>query len=717
LCCLFVVCNPAGAQLTTWVYNGGGNWSDANNWDAGAPGAGSLVVIDEGDWSVDVVLDIDTVNPIDGLTIGSDDSLSMGHVNLRIDTGSVITNDGQIRLNAGASYASNIRFSGDATLTGSGDVSMSNSYFNSLMGVGLGNGVLTHGAAHTIHGAGAICNLGMGLINHGLVNADIPYAGLAASLNIRPGTGVNINGTDVDVINDGVLRASNGGLLVLRDGVFDNSAGTAEALGADSVIVIEEGELRGGQLVTDAAGRIAPRNNGLLRDVTLTPGSTMYIGVWNPGLAGTFTNNGRVDQASGAFSLSLVTIHGNVTIDGAGTWQTTNNSYNQFNGQGTNVLTHGPDHTIRGTPALGNNSLGLVNHGTIVADLPYAYNGSALTIAPGTGVNIGGDAADVINHGVLRSENAAILRIHNGQFRNNGTVEALNCSHVEINSIFGAETLNNDAGTLTGGTWRAISTGLGALLQLGGAPITRIADNTTVELGGPGSVIRVDSTPIAGTLTRNDGTLLLTGGHTLTLSNALDNAGLLYIDALSSLELGTNDLASSGMLAVGVDGVPVVPQPAAVNTSQMQLAGALAVTLEGGYTPGIGDTIQLLGSSAILGAFGQVEWPLLIGPPMTSLGLEYTATAVYLKAGLTGDLNADGFVGIADLNIVLGNWNHTVAGGIWLSGDPSGDGFVGIADLNAVLGNWNAGTPPSVNVPEPAAVGIVVLLAAIRTRR
>jgi hypothetical protein len=227
----------------------------------------------------------------------------------------------------------------------------------------------------------------------------------------------------------------------------------------------------------------------------------------------------------------------------------------------------------------------------------------------------------------------------------------------------------------------------------------------------------VDSTPIAGTLTRNDGTLLLTGGHTLTLSNALDNAGLLYIDALSSLELGTNDLASSGMLAVGVDGVPVVPQPAAVNTSQMQLAGALAVTLEGGYTPGIGDTIQLLGSSAILGAFGQVEWPLLIGPPMTSLGLEYTATAVYLKAGLTGDLNADGFVGIADLNIVLGNWNHTVAGGIWLSGDPSGDGFVGIADLNAVLGNWNAGTPPSVNVPEPAAVGIVVLLAAIRTRR
>jgi hypothetical protein len=38
----------------------------------------------------------------------------------------------------------------------------------------------------------------------------------------------------------------------------------------------------------------------------------------------------------------------------------------------------------------------------------------------------------------------------------------------------------------------------------------------------------------------------------------------------------------------------------------------------------------------------------------------------------------------------------------------TGDGFVGIEDLNAVLGNWNAGTPPPTEVlalvPEPAAV-------------
>lgn len=73
--------------------------------------------------------------------------------------------------------------------------------------------------------------------------------------------------------------------------------------------------------------------------------------------------------------------------------------------------------------------------------------------------------------------------------------------------------------------------------------------------------------------------------------------------------------------------------------------------------------------------------------------------AAILEAGpeppsLAGDLNGDGFVGIADLNIVLGRWNQTVPVGDKSQGDPSCDGYVGISDLNIVLGNWNAGTPP-----------------------
>ncbi len=94
----------------------------------------------------------------------------------------------------------------------------------------------------------------------------------------------------------------------------------------------------------------------------------------------------------------------------------------------------------------------------------------------------------------------------------------------------------------------------------------------------------------------------------------------------------------------------------------------------------------------------------------------------YLVNGpLAGDLDGDGFVGINDLNIVLGAWNLSVTAGDPLAGDPSGDGFVGIEDLNLVLGNWNAGSPPGEvgNIPEPAAAALLGLggLAVLRRRQ
>lgn len=86
-------------------------------------------------------------------------------------------------------------------------------------------------------------------------------------------------------------------------------------------------------------------------------------------------------------------------------------------------------------------------------------------------------------------------------------------------------------------------------------------------------------------------------------------------------------------------------------------------------------------------------------------------TYVLAPQQLTGDLDGDGFVGITDLNIVLGNWNQNVTAGDPLVGDPTGDGFVGIEDLNEVLGNWNAGTPPGVDsvniVPEPGTAALI----------
>ncbi len=77
-----------------------------------------------------------------------------------------------------------------------------------------------------------------------------------------------------------------------------------------------------------------------------------------------------------------------------------------------------------------------------------------------------------------------------------------------------------------------------------------------------------------------------------------------------------------------------------------------------------------------------------------NIGVDGTTDELTVIGPITGDLNGNGFVGIDDLNLILGNWNQTVTPGDPLQGDPSGDGFVGIGDLGYVLGNWNAGTPP-----------------------
>jgi choice-of-anchor B domain-containing protein len=90
---------------------------------------------------------------------------------------------------------------------------------------------------------------------------------------------------------------------------------------------------------------------------------------------------------------------------------------------------------------------------------------------------------------------------------------------------------------------------------------------------------------------------------------------------------------------------------------------------------------------------------------------------------IEGDLNGDGFVGVDDLNVILNNWNQTVAQGDRLSGDIAdfGDGFVGVDDLNVVLSNWNQGVPPAVAslpiVPEPGTLAIIVLGASTLLRR
>jgi hypothetical protein len=59
----------------------------------------------------------------------------------------------------------------------------------------------------------------------------------------------------------------------------------------------------------------------------------------------------------------------------------------------------------------------------------------------------------------------------------------------------------------------------------------------------------------------------------------------------------------------------------------------------------------------------------------------------------TGTDEPDGFVGIDDLNRVLGNWNVTCDPGDWTKGDIDGDGFVSQPDLSIILAHFNQSDP------------------------
>ena len=92
--------------------------------------------------------------------------------------------------------------------------------------------------------------------------------------------------------------------------------------------------------------------------------------------------------------------------------------------------------------------------------------------------------------------------------------------------------------------------------------------------------------------------------------------------------------------------------------------------------------------------------------------------AFTLPAGPEGDLNGDGFVGAADLDLIRANWGSAVTPGDLSHGDANGDGVIDSADLDIVRETWGEGIPP-VEVPEPKgfSLGLGGLFAFLAARR
>ncbi len=103
-----------------------------------------------------------------------------------------------------------------------------------------------------------------------------------------------------------------------------------------------------------------------------------------------------------------------------------------------------------------------------------------------------------------------------------------------------------------------------------------------------------------------------------------------------------------------------------------------------------------------------------------------TARGVFTHGSLIpGDANADGLVGLLDLDILGQNWQNTGVG--FAEGDFNADGAVDLLDLDILGQNWGTGASSTdfatalaasgISIPEPATAGLLIGALAIGSTR
>jgi hypothetical protein len=638
----------APAADVTW-FGGTGNWNVGANWIGGnVPAIGDNVFIDGGN-AVNSVVSLNVNANINNLTISTGDTLGINNGQTLTINGN-LSNAGTLALNS-VGTNTDLQIGPSTTFSGTGTLTLSNNANNRIFGAASTN-VLTNSAGHTIQGAGQI-GLGlMGLDNKGLIDAN-QSTGLTVQLN---------NTVGVTRSNSGTMQASSGGTLTILSTNLDNTGGTIQALAGSTVnLTGASTRITGGTLATAGDGVVLL--GGSARLDTLTNTGLVRINNGTGGfLAGTITNQGTINIASIGATTDLQ-IEGNVTLAGTGTLALSNNANNRiFGAAAGNVLTNSAGHTIQGAGQIGFGLMGLDNKGLIDANQSIA-----LTIQP--------SAAGVLNTGTLRGSGTGGLTLTTGIFDNQGVVEALNGSTVTY--VGNTSTANNIAGVLTGGIWRAESTGSGATVTLRGQHITTNAADIT--LSGAGSVIQVTNPSVVtqsidNSLSTNNGSLRLQNGRAFTAtanSGNFTNNGLLELTGSS---FTSNTLASNGTIT-------------SFGNSTL--------------TTALGN--QVTGTGAISASFGTLTIArgvnMGIGSSMTSNPGGTIDLSNATQASRIGTLNNNGALNLGAQNLVVGkdytNANFGVGNAFDRRANVSGAGQ--LIGENAAMTITGAVTPSGPN--------------------
>ncbi|MFO0874239.1 MAG: hypothetical protein U0575_09745 [Phycisphaerales bacterium] len=502
------VCAPMSSITSTWNGGPSGNWNVAGNWSpSGVPnngGGNTYDVVIDGNVGTASAVSLTNLSPaVATITIGGNDSLSVGNNLVFFLTGGSLSNAGLLTLNS-TGNTTDFRIDLDTTFSGAGTFRGSNTQANRFYGAS--NAVrLTNATGHTIAGSMTLGVNQLRLTNAGVVDTDVSGGIL---LDLTDGAGLNFN--------SGTLRASNGAKLTLQNFTLDNTGGTIEAA-AGSFVDLTGMSITGGTIRdADGAGPGVVRNTNSL---TLT----------NVTLDGPFAqpNNTLVDLNGAIQMPSTYTVGstGNTTdlrfntspftLMGGGELLCTNTQANRIFGINNGVTLVVPaDFWLHGSMQLGVNQMRLDNQSSIDAD---SSQGITVDLTDGAGINF--------NSGTLRASNGAKLTLQNFTLDNTGgTIEAAAGSFVDLTGM-----------SISGGTIRdADGTGPGVVRNTNTLTLTNVTldgpftqpNNTLVVLNGAMqflSTYTVNSIGNTTDLRADTSPFTIQGGGEIVFSNSQSN--------------------------------------------------------------------------------------------------------------------------------------------------------------------------------------------------
>jgi hypothetical protein len=460
-----------------------------------------------------------------------------------------------------------------ATLTGGGEVNLQNA---SAAGIDAeGGGRLTN-TDNTIRGFGNVGRNLAAITNSagGLIVADV----LGQTLTLDP-VSAAADG-NASFINNGMLRAANGGTLLLTGfggGAFTNN-NLIEALNDSTVLFRSAASVTGGTFSTTGSGQIVVDTGENIYFTGITNTGTMVSrNNTDFGVSGTITNSGLIRITTFGNQTDIEVQAGGATFTGTGTLRlegATTGINTSF--LGTRLINS--NHTIEGFGNIGRNVTAITN--TAGSLINANVSGQTLVLDPVSETNLLDANPSFLNQGVLRASNGGILSLTgsgNGDFTNNNRIEALDGSEVQLTT--NVRIIGGTLSTIGTGVFRGMANQNFDLENLTLAGNFIAANNT--DLGITGTINNLGSIELtsSGNLTDLEiqaGGATLTGGGKVTLAATTTGinsvvTGTRFLNQNNTIEgrgtIGQNDTAitnaAGGLINANIAGQTLTLDPVA----------------------------------------------------------------------------------------------------------------------------------------------------------